>query len=221
MKKLITIGVLAIAATTAFSQGYFKLSSGKSQTFDGFTTPGAAGVSANVDVALFWAAANTTPTVDSLLTSTPTAGNSSTVESYTVAQAWTAILNGQFAEATSTSIGGPVQGPTSTTGVVKFAGGSSFDIVGASISTAYTFYLVSWSAAFANPTAAQAGGSAVGWSAPFQYTVGTGPTDNSVTSPTIGQFGTFAPAVTVVPEPGTMALAGLGGLSLLAFRRKK
>jgi hypothetical protein len=26
---------------------------------------------------------------------------------------------------------------------------------------------------------------------------------------------------TVVPEPGTMALAGLGGLSLLAFRRKK
>jgi len=26
---------------------------------------------------------------------------------------------------------------------------------------------------------------------------------------------------TVIPEPGTMALAGLGGLSLLAFRRKK
>jgi hypothetical protein len=34
----------------------------------------------------------------------------------------------------------------------------------------------------------------------------------------INKFGTFIPSV---PEPGTMALAALGGASLLMFRRRK
>jgi hypothetical protein len=218
MKKIIALSMLAVsfAATTAFSQGYMVFSSGKSQVFDGFTTAATAAPSANVDVALFWAASGTTPTVDSFLTATPAGGNSTTTESYTVAQAWNAILNGQFTLAQSTAIGGSVIATSSATGVVKFNGGVSFDITGTTAGTSYAMYLVSWNAAFANPTLAAAGGSAVGWSAPFSYLVGV-QTDQTLATPTVNGFSTFAPT----PEPTTIALTGLGGLSLLLARRKK
>ena len=100
-------------------------------------------------------------------------------------------------------------------------GGASFDITGTSVSTAYTLMLVSWNGSLYSTLAAAeaAGNGAIGFSAPIQYTSGTGPTDNTVASAPFAQFGTFVPAI--VPEPGTMALAALGGASLLLFRRKK
>jgi hypothetical protein len=53
-------------------------------------------------------------------------------------------------------------------------------------------------------------------SAPF-----TMPT-TSVTSPAFSYVGNYMPAFSIgVPEPTTLALAGLGGLSLLLFRRRK
>lgn len=57
----------------------------------------------------------------------------------------------------------------------------------------------------------------LGWSNPFDITVGTSSTDPnaSATQTSANQF-----AVVIAPEPTTLALAGLGGLSLLAFRRK-
>ena len=53
-------------------------------------------------------------------------------------------------------------------------------------------------------------------SAPF-----TMPT-TSVTSLAFSYVGNYMPAFSIgVPEPTTLALAGLGGLSLLLFRRKR
>jgi len=220
MKRIIALSLIAasLAATSAFGQGYFQFTSGKSQAYDGFTTPGASAPSANVNVALMWAAAGTTPTVDSLLTSTPTSGNSATVESYTAAQAWADINNGQFTLAVNSATSANVIAKTAANGSFSYNGGVSFGVNGTSPGT-YTIYEVSWNAAYADPTTAAAAGSAVGWSAPIQYTAVNA---TGFVNPTLGQFpgyGTFVPAAT--PEPGTMALAGLGGLSMLAFRRRK
>jgi len=208
----------SFVATSAFSQGYMIFSSTKSQVFDGFTTAGTSQRDTAVDVALFWAAANTTPAVDSLLTSTPTTGNSTTAESYTVAQAWNKILNGQFTLGQSVATGGSLITASTSTGIVSYNNGFSFDVTGTTSGTTYTVYLVSWNAAFATPTLAAAGGSAVGWSAPVQVPFSF-QTDQTLTTPSIGGFGTFA--VAVVPEPTTIAMAGLGALSLLLARRKK
>jgi len=224
MKKIIALGlvVASMAATTAFGQGYFLFTSGKSHVYDGFTTPGAAATSANVDVAFLWAAGTPTPLVDTFLTSTPTSGNSSTTELYTVGQAWTAILNdpnftlaidnGSSAIAIAKTVASPA-------GSFSYNSGTDFAVTGTAANATYTLYQISWNSAFATPSAASAAGSAVGWSAPFSYTsvanIGT------PASMSTGAFGTFVPFVASVPEPGTMALAGLGGLSLLAFRRKK
>ena len=220
MKKIIALGLVtaSIAATSAFGQGYFTFQSGKSQAYDGFSTPGTVTTDTKVDVAFLWAAAGTTPTVDGLATSTPTTGN------YTApAAAWADIMNGQFTLGENAANDALVVATTAANGSIGYipAGSStvsSFGILGTTAGTTYTIYEISWNAAYTSAAAAQAAGSAVGWSAPIQYTVA-----NSITTPlgySIGSFGTFAtPAAT--PEPTTMALAGLGGLSLLAFRRKK
>jgi len=214
MKKIIALSLVAgsLVATSALGQGYLIDQSGRSAVYDGFTTPGAAALDTKVDVALFWAAAGTTPTVDGLSTSTPTSSNAGVSTA-----AWTDILNGQFTEAfDSTALNGLVVTATTTKGIVSYNGGFSFGIQGTAVGSTYTLYEVSWNAAYNTAQAAAAANSAVGWSAPVQFTL-FGATDPTITSPTFSQFGT----VVTTPEPTTMALAGLGGAALLAFRRKK
>lgn len=227
MKKIITIAVLAatFASSSVFGQGYFKLSTGKSQVWDGFSTAGVSARNTTVNVALFWAPASTASPVASYLANTPTTGTNGLVESYTAAQAWAAILGSTFtlAQTTDAGLNGTVMGLSSATGVVQFGTGANLGIAGTTASSIVTLMLVSWSSAYATPQLAQTGtggiAGAIGWSAPIQYTLGTSLVDNGVTSPTFSQFGTFAPGA--VPEPGTMALAALGGASLLLFRRRK
>jgi hypothetical protein len=84
-----------------------------------------------------------------------------------------------------------------------------------------------WSAALANLNAGS------GWTGVAEFgesAVGTITPDPVGSSPGTAVFGnpginssTLTPldAVTTVPEPTTLALSALGGLSLLAFRRKK
>jgi hypothetical protein len=220
MKKIFAIAVLAatFATTGAFGQGYFVMSTGKSQAFDGFSTAGTSTVDTKVGVALFWAAASTQSPFTSYLTSTPTGGNSTTTESYTAAQAWAALTGSSFVQGTSTAIGGNVQAQTSATGVLKFNNGVTFDMAGTTAGTTYSLILISYDATqYANAAAAAAAGGAIGWSQVVQFTAASN--IGTPSSPSIGQFGTFAPAT--IPEPTTIALAGLGGLALLGLRRKK
>ena len=62
----------------------------------------------------------------------------------------------------------------------------------------------------------------MGWSNPFDFPMGASANDlvgQTLLSATGGmnQFGVAA----LVPEPGTLALAAIGGASMLLFRRKK
>ena len=81
--------------------------------------------------------------------------------------------------------------------------------------------MIGWDAHYATPALAAAAnggqGAALGWSLPFQYTAGT-QISFALTNilPFGNNFGTLPP----VPEPAPMARAALGGLSLLAFRRR-
>ena len=221
MKKIIALSLVAVslAATSSFGQGYFLFTSGKSQAYDGFTG-GTAVLGTTVNTSFLWAPASTTPGVASLLSTTPKTGVSGvTQESYTVAQAWTAILGGTFTLAVNSATGNPVVAPTSSTGVIGYNTSGSFGVTGTTVGTTYTVFEISWPATYATPAAAQTAGAAVGWSTPLQYT-----TVSSIGQPqsmvgSFASFGTFVPAP--VPEPATMALAAIGGASLLLFRRRK
>ena len=221
MKKIIALSLVAVslAATSSFGQGYFALTSGKSQAYDGFTTPGVSALSANVNVSFLWAAASTTPHIASYLTSTPKTGNSTTTESYSVATAWSTILDGQFTLAVNSGTSQVVVTPTSATGVIGYNGGFSFGVTGTSSGSTYTIYEISWPTTYATPAAAQTAGAAVGWSAPIQYTAVNNIGTAQSTLGAFASYGTFVPAP--IPEPATMALAAIGGASLLLFRRRK
>jgi len=222
MKKIIALTVIAasLAGSSAFAQGYFNFTSGKSQVYDG---SGAAAVLAStIDVALLWAPAATTPAVDALATSSLKLGNNTTSQNtvgYSATQAWTAIMSGQFTPAVNAATSGSVVALTSATGAIAYNGSASFGITGTSAGTTYTLYEVSYLASFGTLAAAAAANSAVGWSAPIQYTAVSSIGTPQNTSGLFPSFGTFVPVP--APEPATLALAGLSGASLLLFRRRK
>ena len=236
MKKIINASVLSamlLLSISSYGQGYFDFVTGKSQAYDGFTTAGVSALSSQVTVSFLWAAASTAA-VGLPLTSTPITGNSTTVESYTTTTAWAAILASGFTPAVYTNISTlvftPVAQRTLANGGVSFNGGASFGVVGTAgqnqgqvSGVTYSVFLVGWGGGYANIAAAAAAGAAVGWSSVFQYTSGinSGATVGNFSSLS-PNFGVFTPAgAGPVPEPSTMALAALGGASLLLFRRRK
>jgi len=84
---------------SAFGQGFLNFSSGKSQIWNGFTTPGVYTLNSDIDVSFLWSTTDVTPLVEinTGLVSTPTSG----LPDYTSYTAWSAILgdlNYQLAE---------------------------------------------------------------------------------------------------------------------------
>jgi len=221
MKKILITIALTVASFASFGQGYFAFSGTPRIAWDAFTTPGTSHGAATMDVGFLWGALGATPLVDSVLASTTT-NNSTAGGGLTANQlstAWTDILTDpNFTLAYNTTLSATVIQGTSAAGGWSYNGAATFPVQGTGAAS-YTVYVIGWNSLYATPAAAQAAGSAVGWSSPFTYA--------AVSS--IGTPATFAASGmlpfgvqgVVVPEPATMALAGLGGMALLMFRRRK
>jgi len=143
---------------------------------------------------------------------------------YTVGLYWVAgsvvgsIANDPSGTADPATLGGGLQlatGPNSTTptsGGGYFSATGNFQLTGVSAGQQATFEVIAYNGASYSAATIR------GHSGAFAMAVGSG-------SPTV-QVGLGMPAfscftVAAVPEPATFALAGLGGLSLLLFRRRK
>ena len=231
MKKIMSISLLAatLAATSAFGQGYLTINTSNGQVFNGLGATSIAGNTA-LNWGLYWAPAATANPMFS--TASSTTGNSTTTSAqagYTAASQWTALSGSLFQLAFDPNNNQSVIDNVQNGGAVvywtqdPFSPGQGFAVQGTGASS-YAFLEVAWSAAYSTPGAAATAGGAIGWS--YVSSFGPLPTDPSAPAagnqPTFASYGVFAPTTAPVPEPSTLALAGLGGFGMLmAMRRKK
>lgn len=223
MKKI--IATLALVAVTAsmFAQGNFIFSTTARYVWDDWSSVAIKPDGSNNVAFLFGSG---TPLVDTATGVSGVATNT-TSASWTTSQAWSSILSDpNFHLGTNNGSGLLAAAQTSNLGTISYLGGATFTVTGtAAAGGSTTVYVIGWNAAYADPFAAAAAGSAVGWSSPFTYSYAAGPVPGPAGTPgnfaaVLTPFGVFLP-VAPVPEPGTMALAALGGASLLLFRRRK
>jgi hypothetical protein len=218
MKKLVLISSLVamLAGMSAFGQGYFTFSASTRYVWDDTIAANRTDISNSV---AFFLATSGTPTVDNIMSAVPT--NNTT--SYSYATAWSDILGDSYTLATNFA-----NGLVATTNVnangsftYSYLGTGSFGVTNTTGPTTYDIYMVAWNNegdTLLTPQAAALAGAAVGWSSVFTY--------GATVAPPIGNPGAMVPTqfgvgyVTAAPEPGTMALAGLGGISMLLFRRR-
>jgi hypothetical protein len=237
MKKQIAILATIIAASgfTAFGQDWISVGDSKGGTIqDDFTTQGTAtaAYSGDVTVEILWAKTGVADTFG---------GTSKTQSVSQVSADISSLLAGGWQWADNDSPGTGNQVATTATGasaIAKGAGGvaayaSPFEISttaqyaggndsGLSIQMIFV--------ALNGANTAYTSATALGISDPFLNEVGSAASDpnadflqasdtDEVTSGTTGPAQFFA--VGPVPEPTTLALAGLGGLSMLFLRRRK
>jgi hypothetical protein len=221
MKKLILIIALTtfLAGLSALGQGYFQFVTGKSQVWDGFSG-GVATLSTRVNTAFLWAANGATPSVAAFASSVP---SSTTVATsfFMASAAWTAILTDpNFTLAINSANGQIAVQQTTANGAINYNGGAAFGVQGTSVGTTYSVFFIGWNYAYATPQLAAAAASTdgyVGWSSPFSYTATAFTATANSMSGVTPAFGVTGP----IPEPSTLALTGLAGLSLMLLRRRK
>jgi len=219
MKKIAIVVSLALASISSFGQGNFLFTSGTRVVWDNWTTLAIRADASNNVAFLFGSG---TPLVDAIYTGTATNG-SSTLTANQLSTAWTDILNDpNFKLGTNNATGLLASVQTSAVGAINYNASTSFGVTGTSPNGGTTtVFVIGYSSAYASPAAAAAAGSPIGWSAPFTYSYQN--TVNAAGSFSAGglvPFGVVGAPV-VVPEPTTLALAGLSGASLLLFRRRK
>jgi hypothetical protein len=212
MKKIILIASLTASLTglSVFGQGYFMFTTGKSQVWDCFT--GSPQLATTVNVAFLWAANGSVPQVSYLYPGpTPTSG---LPPSFLNSVAWNDILTDpNYTLAANSGNGQVAVAQSSASGILNYG---FFNVSGTMVGTTYSLFMVGWDANYATPVLASAANAAVGWSAPFNYTAfasTASPASMTGLTPAFGVWG--------VPEPSTLALAGLGSLSLWLLRRRK
>ena len=229
MKKLIlTIG-LATFSASLFAQGSFIFQSSARAVWDCWSAvANKADASNNVAFLI----GTGTPKVIAAAGGAQTATNATGLPNgLSLSAAWADILDDpNFTLATNMTSQSLVMVKTTTTGIVAYNAGATFLVTNtAALGGTATIFVIGWDYRYATPWLAAAANSPLGWSSVFNYTYVAGP----VPGPTgladnmVGrfQFGVQSDdpisGVIPVPEPATMALAGLGGLSLLLFRRRK
>jgi len=95
--------------------------------------------------------------------------------------------------------------------------GAEYPVAGVPALGTGFFQVQAWEGSFNDYASAVAGGAFAGQSSVFQNATGGG----AVSAPDLTGLPSFTLTASVVPEPTTLALCGLGAASLLLFRRKK
>jgi len=211
MKKILTIVAITAATYASFGQGYFAVTGASKSVWDIFTTTLTPKLGATESVGIYIGTG--TPAVEAIANGVVT--NQATVYS---SNPWSTILNDpNFHLAVNSNTVANVIIPTTTAGG-GFTISGTFPINGSAIG-ANSLYVVAWDKNYATPALAAAANAAVGWSSVFTYQGQT----SFGTTPSFAASGfvPFGVNAVVVPEPTTLALAGLSGASLLLFRRKK
>jgi len=240
MKKQIALFATIIAASglTALGQGYITFGSGTHYVWDEFSgTPGVGVSTANIDVALLWAASGTADNLSSVgtsgnfglsggaaanqvatngVTSVSAANPISTITSM-LSSGWQFVTNDSTGSAGFLTLASV---DSTTKGQINYTGGSGgtglLQVDNTSAGQTIELIAIGWNAT----TGTYLTASDLGWSNPITYLTGASSTDpnggNALSSEGLNQFG-----VAAVPEPTTLALAGLGGLSMLFLRRRK
>jgi hypothetical protein len=142
--------------------------------------------------------------------------------SYTVALLWAPGSSLGVAQGNFTQIGLYGQGAgTSITAGLFF---DSTPITTGSATAggvAAVFEVEGWTGNYTSYAAAVAGGAAVGLSGEFLNGTGNPVPPGTPPTQTTGWDGNLVLTVVSTPEPGTLALGGLGAAALLFFRRRK
>src|SRR5208282_4267941 len=218
---LVIATLAAFAALTSYGQGEINYQGFLHNVGNNYTLPGTVTYNTGIDVELFYAPASTTTAVSVIAASSSPASLT-----YNVATAWADIMGNSTFQPVNGTNGNPVavfQSAANGGGTYNASAGYSAPNLLPNIT--YTFYEVASYAGASGQysTLALANGNTyVGWSQAFQYTTVTStgsppPTPEGMNGTLVGNYlvgGT-------IPEPTTIALAGLGGLSLLLFRRRK
>jgi len=225
MKKLILVSTMCamFAGVSAFGQGYLGFASAKSQVWYGGTIGG--GVGSSLSVSFLWASASDVPAIQTLtgMASAPTALSASNSVAWggsnPNASAWSAILTDpNFVVAVNNTSGVAVAQPVLANGSFNYG---NVPLVGSTAGATVYAFEIAWNGngAFANPGAAATGGAALGWGNVFSYSLTASTQAAGSIGAAASQFGSGY--FSAVPEPTTLALAGLGSLGLLLFRRRK
>jgi hypothetical protein len=224
MKKTFALIVTVFAAigTNAFAgDGYVVFATQpNNDVWDEFTTPGMGVVApGDVTVTFLWALEGTP---DPLGNNVPTTGVNFTENGWSTVSSMTssgwAIAEDAGNDNAEADVAVLVNGAAK--GAIAYDSGVSFQLANTTGGDTYEFVVVGWNNLTGANTLEEAmtDDVAMGWSNPFDYVTGATTTTpvNIFSTSGMDSFG-----VAPVPEPAALALAGLGGLSLLLVRRRK
>ncbi|MEI8289193.1 MAG: PEP-CTERM sorting domain-containing protein [Verrucomicrobiota bacterium] len=222
MKKLVlTLSLVVVTGSSLLAQGNFLFTTTARYVWDNWSSAAIKGDASN-NIAFLWAVSGT-PTVAGVATSIATNIGVNGLSSANLTTAWTDILTDpNYHFATNSGTSALVQVQATGTGAINYLSAATFGVLGTSSSGgAVQAFVVAWSSAYATPALAAAANAPLGWSSVFTYNYASSiGTPGNFSSGGLVPFGVTSAAV-VAPEPSTMALAALGGASLLLFRRRK
>ncbi len=197
---LLVITVLAAAAFNAVGQGYFLFTANKNSVYP----------NQNITAAFLWGPAGQTNALGSI--GVPT----SCIPPPDFQNMWLAALNDPAwhwgTNLTANAFAAVNVNPSGLAiGGINYNSGAPFTVAGTVGGQTYTIYCIAWYSIFSDPRQSFY----VGWSTPFLYTAGNGPTSTPLGFSSSG----MQPFGVGIPEPTTFALAGLGAAVLMFTRR--